>query len=313
MAWVRYFEGRLDEAEELAGIVLPEVRERGDRWPLGMLIGLVAGIRLWRGDADEAARQAAEARQVFAAIDDQAGEVRSMLPLTRALAATGRIEEAKRMVEEVESLAPGLSEPAMRSIGSLVAASTAVYLGHGARALEAAERTEATFGRSSVEVEVLTGMSHLLLGHIDEALATLESVWSRAEGVGLRANAGSALALARAAGGMATDLDEPLAPIEEGGGTYLDRQLAAWARGFARARQGDAQGAREVLDGAVTDADATSDQVAQALSRLALAHLLAAAADPDAGSCEQAARDRLRALGLADTDWDRVFTIASAR
>ncbi len=311
LAWVRYFEGRLDEAEELVGIVLPEVREGGDRWPLGMLIGLVAGIRLWRGDAEEAARQATEAQQVFASIDDRTGQVRAMLPLVRALAATGRIDEAERTVEEVEALAPALPEPAMQHLGPVLAAGTAVYLGQGPRAHEAITRAQAGVGGSSVELEVLAGLSHLLLGQTDEALNALEGAWSAADGIGLRANAGSALALARAVAAMPDEAEAVLAELAGGEGTYLDRQIAAWARGFVLLQQGDLDRSGAVLADAVRAADATSDRVVQGLSRLALAHARAAMSSPDAADAATAARDRLSALGIRDTDWDRVFAAAT--
>jgi tetratricopeptide (TPR) repeat protein len=312
MAWVRFFEGRLDEAEELASIVMPEVRERGDRWPLGMLTGLVAHVRLWRGDADEAVRRATEARQVFMAIDDKTGEVRSMVPLIRALAATGRIEEAERLVEEAESLAPVLPEPGMRMLGSALAASTAVFLGQGARGYEAAERAEAVTGRTSVEGGVLLGLSRLLIGRVDDALEALEGAWTHADGIGLRANAGSALALARVTAGMAKEAEETLHELGDESGTYLDRQIASWARGFALAQLGDPDGGRRVLEEAVGAVDETSDRVTQALARLALAHLVAATGGADAGRAADDARDRLRALGLAGTDWERVFAAAAA-
>jgi GH15 family glucan-1,4-alpha-glucosidase len=49
----------------LAEQILGEARERGDRWAAGMMLVLLAALRLWTGRATSAIEPAREARELF--------------------------------------------------------------------------------------------------------------------------------------------------------------------------------------------------------------------------------------------------------
>ena len=49
LAWTRYQQGDRVEAEAMAESIIGDVRQRGDRWALGMMLVLIGGVRLWTG------------------------------------------------------------------------------------------------------------------------------------------------------------------------------------------------------------------------------------------------------------------------
>jgi hypothetical protein len=111
------------------------------------------------------------------------------------------------------------------------------------------------------------------------------------------------------------DADRAVAVADEADaveqGTYLDRIGAAFGRGFGLLRLGRHDEARASLASAIAIADGTGDRLNQALTRLALSWGLTAMAAEDAAAARADARDRLEAIGLAETDWDGVFRRAA--
>src|SRR3546814_2669609 len=77
----------------MAENVLDEVRRRGDKWALGMMLVLLGSVRLWTGRGYDAITSVEEARDLLTAIDDEFGGVQATATLGRALVAQGRIDE----------------------------------------------------------------------------------------------------------------------------------------------------------------------------------------------------------------------------
>ena len=64
--------------------MLTEARERGDRWGEGMMLLLMAGVRLWSGFATAGLVAAEDALTVFRGIGDRFGEPRPWRPSVAA-------------------------------------------------------------------------------------------------------------------------------------------------------------------------------------------------------------------------------------
>ena len=126
LAWVRFMQGRLDEAEVLAREQLPESEATGNRWVAGILDMLLGSISLWSG-ADRRGRDprtAAVAR--FQALRDPWGENQarrsSYAALGAAVASTKRSPPSTRARRDV-------TRPKGRKIGALVRAQVLVHSG----------------------------------------------------------------------------------------------------------------------------------------------------------------------------------------
>ena len=95
LAFVRYMQGRLDEAAELAEQIAVEGLETGNRWAVGMMDVLLADVALWRGRTREAVHEGRNAMKLFQDIDDGWGEIQASAPVVRALAELGEREESE--------------------------------------------------------------------------------------------------------------------------------------------------------------------------------------------------------------------------
>src|SRR3546814_17973709 len=74
----------------MAENVLDEVRRRGDKWALGMMLVLLGSVRLWTGRGSDAIPSLEEASALFTAIDAAFGGVQATATLGRAHVAQGR-------------------------------------------------------------------------------------------------------------------------------------------------------------------------------------------------------------------------------
>src|SRR5690606_17260701 len=70
MCWIRFQQGRVEEAAILGEGTLVEAHQLGDPWAIGMTQLLVASVRLWAGRTDDAVGLASEALASFDALDD---------------------------------------------------------------------------------------------------------------------------------------------------------------------------------------------------------------------------------------------------
>ncbi|HEX7167646.1 MAG TPA: hypothetical protein VF230_11765, partial [Acidimicrobiales bacterium] len=314
LAWVRLQQGFLDEADRLGELSLREVDAESDRWARGMMLMLRSSTRLWRGFTEESVRLATEARDEFQAIGDSTGELRAIASLSRAQIHSGRIAEADDLLRAARQMAERELDPAARSLGALIAIGTAIQVGDVRRALDLVNNVDDDPDAAAVQnpdQTVYVGLALLQLGRPEEAVARLQTAFAGAVGPGLRANAGSSLAFALAVAGRADEAIAQADAMEEAeGGTYLDRIMRRYARGFALLRR-DGAAAIDELDRAVQAADATGDRLSQALSRLARARALESRWHPQAGPALQEAHARLTSIGLHHSAWDDVFRRAA--
>jgi tetratricopeptide (TPR) repeat protein len=316
LAYTRFHQGHADEAEPMAEDILEEARERGDRWALGMMLNLTATIRLWTGRTESAAARADEAVRLFEAIGDRYGEIQARLPLGRALAAMGRIDDAFTAVEPVRRYAEDnmADQPKSFFLGGVLG--IAIHVGDVERAAELAAVTpDAYSGSSDVPVingeretalallELMSGDSMAAVRRLDD-LTSLPGRWSD------HAYTASARALAATAAGRLAEArtlaDEVL---DDSSSSYLDRLTAGVARGLALARDGD-RAAIAALEDVQRDVDATEDRVARALARLATGIALEALGE-DGGEVLAEAATRLGALGLDAAGWHAAYSAAA--
>ena len=313
LAWVRFQQGLLEESERLATDVLAESRDLGNRWASGIMQVLLANIALWRGRTDDSIARAREARAVFREIDDPWGEIQSCAPLARALACTGCLGEAERVLDDMDQLGADVADNAISQFPAIVRTSVALHTGRPQA--QSVVATDTVTRRASeallVEQGFLRGLTALQTGDVKNAVARLEEA---REGLSIRgplAASGAALALAYAAAGCPDRALAVLEEVDREAVTYLDRLQAALAHGFALAQQGDAAGAEQALWRAGEIADRTESGLDQALARLARAHGWAALGRSDAAEVRAEARAALDELGIDTPGWDTAFRLAA--
>ena len=123
LAWVRYNEGNFEEAESLAELAIGA--RDSDKWAHGMMLVLLANLRLWRGRAKAALPLANEARALFQSIGDHYGRAMALAAASRSLAAVGDVAEVEKALEEVMSATTAIASEKM---GANIAGGTFVHL-----------------------------------------------------------------------------------------------------------------------------------------------------------------------------------------
>ena len=308
LAWVRYNEGNFEEAESLAELAIGA--RDSDKWAHGMMLVLLANLRLWRGRAKAALPLANEARALFHSIGDHYGRAMALAAASRSLAAVGDVAEVEKALEEVMSATTAIASEKM---GANIAGGTFVHLGDGDRALASLIAAESDPnekpGLGDLEWMVSTGLAYLQVAKVDEALTLLEGA---AEQSPTSPYALSAFALASAA------IGEPenaigLADAAESfsGASYLDRNTAGAARVLALAQMGDESAVRKALDAATAFIDSTDDQLARRVTRLAGAEALACLGDESAGELRTTTQAELIAMGAPADGWTTAFRLAA--
>jgi class 3 adenylate cyclase/tetratricopeptide (TPR) repeat protein len=267
LAFVRFFQRRFSEAEDLATIVRSEALDRGDDWAAAMMQTLLADMRLWQGHLDEALAGAEQARNRFRRIGDKFGLVQALAALVRTQVALGRTAAMHRTIEELQSLVEGSpSGP----VPLLAVAGAAMHRGDGATAWEAAQRAiEVMTGQSAgaFEAHVLATIAATQLGEVDDALASFDCI----DVVALEhpfARVAAAL-VALATGDLARAANEAEIVFDALGSSYVDRAIAAVVAAGAPAAEGDPDAVREVLDRAIEENVRIGDLVMTAFLRAA--------------------------------------------
>jgi class 3 adenylate cyclase/tetratricopeptide (TPR) repeat protein len=310
--FVKYFQGRRIEAERLALHVLSLVTESGDRWAHGMVLVLLGGVRLWDGRASDAVEPAQEAVQLFRGLTDLRGQSMAYGILARALAASGRVDEAMATLDEADAVLT----PAFTDDMNFIRGGVLTHLGVSDEfALSVAWYTRSkVFAADMVRSGGLAvvGLAELQLGQAAEAAAHLRESVDLAVADGPRANSLSLLALAHAATGCPDAArDAAAAVLDLDARTYLDSAYALMARGFASVQAGDVPGAEAAFTSAQGAVDETSDRVQQAMVRLAHGIARSTLGVDGVDALLGEARARLTALGLHDTGWERLFRLAA--
>jgi len=308
LAWVRYNEGNFEEAEALAELAIG-ARE-SDKWAHGMMLVLLANLRLWRGRAKAALPLASEARDLFHSISDHYGRAMALAAVARSQAAIGNVEEAERSIEEVLSATAAIASERM---GATIAGGTYVHLGESERALTALYNaaTDPTdkLVLGDLEWMVGAGLAHLQLGRVDESLMLLEDAAAESP---KSPYALSAFALVSAAIGKPADA-LALADAADGseGASYLDHATAASARMLALAQLGDEAAVRAAIEATTDFIDSTDDQLARRVTRLAAAEALACIGAPEADELRMVTQAELVALGAPAEGWSNAFRLAA--
>jgi class 3 adenylate cyclase/tetratricopeptide (TPR) repeat protein len=272
LAFVRFFQRRFDEAEDLANVVQSEALERGDDWAAAMMQTLLADLRLWQGQLEAALTNAEQARTRFRRLGDKFGMVQALAALVRTQVALGRTGAVQRSVEELMSLAEG--SPA-GPVPVLAVAGAAMHRGDGQLALAMARDAEAimvTRGTAAFELSVLVAIAALQVGELDQALAAIDDIPAEAMSHPF-ARVGAAL-VHSLTGDPEQALIDATAVGTTTGSSYLDRALAAVAAAGAHVTRHDPSAASSVLDEALAECVQVGDVVAVALLLQAHLHLV---------------------------------------
>src|SRR5438309_5205401 len=176
LGWVRFIEGRLDDAEQLGQQVIEIARKNGDRWAFGMMSLLLGLCGMWRGRTNEAVTRAREAREVFVEVGDAWGQYRALMPLVQSLTLSGRVDEARSLLAECAELAAQSPDPSIRWQAHISAAQILVHLGLGSEALAELDYADHHDCHEAHVTDwlVAAGSALLQVGRVDEGLSRLE-------------------------------------------------------------------------------------------------------------------------------------------
>ncbi|MGD9999583.1 MAG: AAA family ATPase, partial [Ilumatobacteraceae bacterium] len=272
LAFVRFFQRRFVEAEDLASVVGAEALDRGDDWAAAMMQTLLADLRLWQGNLNEALTNAEQARNRFKRIGDKFGLVQSLAALVRIQVALGRGPNVQRSVEELLSLA---DNSPLGPVPVLAVAGAAMHRGDPRVALSMVERgieSMESVTAGTFEAMVVRVIAYSQLGCVDEALAALDAIAPEAFEHPF-AQVGTALARS-----LSGDADAAIAAAEAvadtPGATYLDRAIAAVACAGAHASLGERSATQAVLHDALMCCLDVGDVIAIALLQRTHRHVL---------------------------------------
>ena len=140
LAFVRYNQGRLDEAAELAEHIAVEGRETGNRWAVGMMDVLLANVALWSGRTRESGPRGPRSDRSCSRRSATAG-ARSRRPRRWSArspsSANGR--NRKTALVRMREVAATLVSEGMQHIPEVVQANIFLQYGHPDEAAAAAE------------------------------------------------------------------------------------------------------------------------------------------------------------------------------
>jgi tetratricopeptide (TPR) repeat protein len=308
LAWIRFSQCRIDEAEALAEQGRADAEEQRDRWQVSMMTVLLANIRLWQGRVDEAVVLGERAMAAFGELGDEWGQAQATGPLVRALVLSGRFAEATRVREAATEQAerrPGLAT--FQGTPRVATATAAVAVGNAERALATLAELDDTGGFGSGELLVTRGLALLQLGRSAEAVEVLDEA---IEAGGADAAAASALALV-ATGRTADARRRAEAALSAPDASYRTVVLARLAIAAAAVREGDRAEATAAVDDATRRISSTSDRVTAVVVAAARAAVLTALDDPFASGAEADAEARMDELGLTSRGWRSLFAVAT--
>lgn len=317
LGWVRFFQGRRLEAEQLALGILGKTRDTGDKWALGMTLVLLSGVRLWEGRTDESIEPAREAVQLFSDIEDVRGMFQATAALARALAASGRVDEARQLL--ADPLPGGMFDAdtvGEAQVGWMLT-TTLLQVGEPDAALQnlSSRGVEVNIGgdMGRSEGRTMIGLALLQLGDGRHASEELEAAAAGSPADGPKANALAMLGLARVCVGDPVGALEAAAEVPGiEASTYADRSMAELVTGLAYAQQGRPDEAVAAFDRALAMVDATGDRLMQATLRLAAAEGLGALEHPASAALRDEADSRLAGMGVTADGWRTAFRLAAS-
>ena len=300
LAWVRFHQGRNDEALALATAVGEDARQRGERWGEAMMRVLSASISLWSGRTEDAVDSAEAAVALFEEIDDHIGELQARCGLGRALLMSGQVDAG--ILELQDALAHGAGHKSddqqwMARVSMLM---SAVQLGDVELGSSAIADSHGFGEADSVGFGDRVGalaLHHLQRGEVEQAAAVLDDQDEP------RGYVQCARALVFAVQGQLEAAEcaaDELAVVPH---TYLDRAYAEIGRAIALAGADRTGDARAVLAATIAEVDGTGDRLAQAVVRLVDATVAEQGHRTDAATARSVAEARLRDLGIHAIGW----------
>ena len=262
LAFVRYNQGRLEEAAALAEHIAIDGRETGNRWAVGMMNVLLANVRLWSGRMTESVARGQRSDRAVPGDRRPLGRGHGDRP---GRARARRARARRRVRRHARALPRDLARHARRRHAH-------VPRGHGVarrppagpargRAGGPASRSSSTTTDDSGQLGFADGNAAVGLGPAPARQGRRRDRRARAR---LRRaspktapvmSIGCRLALAYAAAHRPDDADLVIADLKRrSGGTLLRSHARALGRGFVRTQQG-APDAREPVDAAYDDRD----------------------------------------------------------
>jgi tetratricopeptide (TPR) repeat protein len=196
--------------------------------------------------------------------------------------------------------------PTWRQVVWCTASNVAAVTGDAERALACTSEAESfdTAGLASAQNALARALALLQLGRMREAEETAEAVFGLDLDPGERSYANAIATLTRAAAGRLEDAVAAAESLGPQDGSYLDRVRAHMGRGLAYAQLGRRFACRGAFDAALEIVDGTSDQLHQALVRLARGLAFESLGMPESGEGVTGAREKLRRLGVVHDGWD---------
>ncbi|MBV8958088.1 MAG: tetratricopeptide repeat protein [Actinobacteria bacterium] len=317
MAWVRFFQGRHDEAGALADSIIGEAKNMGDKWAFAMVLVLQASVRLLTGRPLEAVEPARNARTLFEQIDDTGGQAQAIALVSRALIASGAVEEGLESLVEYAEPAAKVTSTKGRGSGFVGMAEASIFnqIGDPERAAAAIGMHGPGAPEDSIghaEREAVLGIIRLQQGEVPAALQALRVAEQTAHTDGERANINGALSLALVASGNPSDALDVSAKVDDPNtGTYLDHTIATIGAGFAFFQLAQRPEGERAFARALATVDGTTDRLSQAVVRLAYGRALEGIGAEESAEVLEDARHRLDALGIEAGGWDTAFTLAA--
>ncbi|MDT7546957.1 MAG: hypothetical protein QOE99_3067 [Actinomycetota bacterium] len=281
--FVRLLQGRLAEARDLAGSLLPLGEAMGERWGVAALLTIDALAAAELGHVSVAATQAAQARERFEQLGDRWGE--SLALTAEGVAARGADDPdlALQRLSAAAALAESSHFPMTQSLALVVAGYAHLDRGDVDAAEGCAWRASAVLAGLDLEphatlgAKVLLAQSMRVRGRREGALEELDAALAASDQPGLlfprrqavAHRAGTLLELGRIEEGLAAAREAVATPGED----VRSRVLALRALGSALRAVGDADGAKAAYDEALTVATSTGQR-----SEIAATEALIAAA-----------------------------------
>jgi class 3 adenylate cyclase/tetratricopeptide (TPR) repeat protein len=280
--FVRLLQGRLTEARELAGSLLPLGDAMGERWGVAALLTIDALAAAELGDIGGASEEAARARERFEELGDAWGQTLALTAAGIAARGADEPERALTLLDAAATLAEKEHFPMTQSLGLVAGGYASLDCGDVAGAEGRAWRASAVLAGLDLEPHAALGAKVLLAqamrirGDREGALAELDAALAVSDQPGLlfprrqalAHRAGTLLELGRVDEGLAGAREAVATPGED----VRSHVLALRALGSALKAVGDNDGARS----AYTDALAVATSTGQRSEIAATEALLAA-------------------------------------
>ena len=280
--FVRLLEGRLHEARELAGTLLPLGEQSGDRWAVAALLTIDAIAAAELGDVVVGAEEAERARVRFADVGDAWGQSLSLVAAGISARGADLPERAVTFLETAFALSETGHHPITGALALVALGYSHLDRGDQDSAEGCVWKVAATLAGLDLEPHAALGARVLhaqvlrLRGHLDEALAELDGALSAAaEAPGLLFSRRQALAHRAGTllelGRVAEALDAARDAVGTPGEDVRSQVLALRVLGTCLRAAGDEGGAVVVLSRALEVARSTGQRSELASTERALA------------------------------------------